>query len=739
MRLMVGRRRAISGVFFLFSLLAISMSSYAEVKIPTKPERPREGQVANLMEPVKDVLSGRSWLILEGIDPGLRARPGWNPLTRLDWRALEEIFVAPSSSTIGNPALQAPAAAFLVPFRHPAPAFSRDVLITRDFSQIPFQTEPHLAVHPNDSDHIVVGLIDYNFPTVSSYVSMDGGITWEGPFQVPYLPDDRVSGGDPVLAFDREGKVYFASISMGVKEFTVGPLYFRDTVSSIVVARSEDGGFSWPQTVSTARSTVGMKEQRIDAEGKLRGILSVSFLDKPWMSVGPHPDFPEKDVIYVTYTDFEVDYRIQWVDELPALMPRAIQTTIRLVSSKDGGCTWSDPVAVSPTVQRLFGEIDQPVDIPGVFGTDRVVQGSQPVVDKDGNLYVAWLDSTDDGSMKGLAEIHVARSADGGKTFSRAVIASLFNEIPFRPRTAFFRYWGAAFPQMAIGPEGGLYIVYTARPPDRRGDDGDIYFISSLDSGKSWSRPVRLNDDRSQSLQFFPAVDVDPKGIIHVMWGDMRDDPSQTKYHIYYTRSYDKGKSWGFEIEELGLKVRDTRVTDFPSNPNRGFPYGLFIGDYFAIQATEEDVYMVWADTRLGEFGPMNQKIAFARQRSIRSPDIFISPPAGAGGQNIAVQGFNFQPNMNVFIQLGDATIASARTNDVGRFTTSLYIPVTGEGPQTLSVLDESGNRASTSFYTEFGFDNLQELRRDLMEEMGTLRDTLKALESLLSDLKGKN
>lgn len=51
-------------------------------------------------------------------------------------------------------------------------------------------------------------------------------------------------------------------------------------------------------------------------------------------------------------------------------------------------------------------------------------------------------------------------------------------------------------------------------------------------------------------------------------------------------------------------------MTDFASNPNRAFPFGLFIGDYFSIRATEEDVYLVWPDARLGEFGPLTRRSA---------------------------------------------------------------------------------------------------------------------------------
>lgn len=131
----------------------------------------------NLLAPIKDLLSGRAWLVLEGIDPALQRRPGWDLLTRLDWPSLGRAMITPS----GAPALQAAAVGALVPFREPSPALSRNLLITRDFSFTPFQTEPHLAVNPLDPDHLVVAVIDYNFPSLVTYVSYDGGRPGRAP------------------------------------------------------------------------------------------------------------------------------------------------------------------------------------------------------------------------------------------------------------------------------------------------------------------------------------------------------------------------------------------------------------------------------------------------------------------------------------------------------------------------------------------------------------------------------
>ena len=250
----------------------------------------------NFLDPFKDNLSGPGWLVAEGLDPRGQTRPGWNVLTRMDIGSV-------SSFASGN---QAPSSqGVLVPFRDPAPAFSRNLLLTRDFSNVPIQTEPHIAVDPTDPDHLVVGVIDFNFPTISAFVSFDAGESWDGPFQSPFLRGDRVGGGDPVVAFDRDGNVHMVSISIGIEDFQIGSIVAQALVSSIAMSTSRDGGFTWSDPVSTARSGV-TTELTVDQDGRTRGQVFLSFLDKPWLAVGPDPDDPSRDNIYISYTDFEV-------------------------------------------------------------------------------------------------------------------------------------------------------------------------------------------------------------------------------------------------------------------------------------------------------------------------------------------------------------------------------------------------------------------------------------------------
>jgi hypothetical protein len=705
-------------------------------------------------QPIENLLSAGSWVMATGQDPRLLDIPTGGEARGVDWTGYGVVpgGVARSSSYAPQ-----------VPFRSAAPAFSRNQIVTRQLGLFPLSTEPHIAVDPLDPEHLVIGTIDYNFPSMSSYVSFDGGETWEGPNQLRYFQEDFSAAGDPVVAFDRGGNVYMISISLGLDDFRLGSLVSFTEISSIVISKSEDGGLTWGDAISTSRSTIETTSVP-DEEGRERGEVAIEFLDKPWIAIGPNPDDPERDVIYITYTEFKTRYTTLYADELPFLSSPLTETTIRLIRSTDGGQTWSDPIGISPTVFQAQGaseeggegaaaavvasdEVEIAAAAPGATPaaaqsaaqeddgggaqaqqegpvtaaeSDQTVQGPQPAVMPDGTVAVAYLDTTLDGVQEGLATIMVTLSDDGGRTFSEPVQAGVFREIHFRPRNSFFRWWGAAFPQLKVGANDDIYVAITAKPDDKPTDDGDIFLLRSLDKGQTWDAPIRVNEDDTDRIQFFPAIDVGPDGTLHAMWGDMRDDPQEARYHIYYSESSDQGESWGFVDEQNGINTPDTRVTDFASNSLKGFPGGRFLGDYFALDANEEDVFLVWADTRLGEFVGPNQQIGFARKQAIAPPELFLNPPSGDAGRDVAIQGFGFQPDSEITIDVGGITITNLRSNERGEFQTDVYMPVTGEGARNVSAYDETGNVATASFFTEFGFDSIARELQDLREDFAT-------------------
>ncbi len=737
--------------------------------------------------PIRNMLSSAAWAVVSGYDPrvnNLAAERGID--SGIDPSAY---MAAGRGGNFGAGGLNQ-----AVPFRNPAPAFSRNLIVTKQVGLFPIQTEPHIVVDPDDPDHLVMGTIDYNFPGMSTYTSFDGGETWDGPNQVRYFREDVTSAGDPVLAFDRDGNVYMTSISLGFEEFRIGTIASFAEVSSMVVAKSADGGLTWTDPVSASRAIISTVSN-VDSAGKERGTITMPFLDKPWITVGPSAKDPSKDVIYLTYTDFETTYGLIYSDEVPYLSTPFTETTIRLVKSEDGGATWSKPVAVSPTVLQAAGqsepgegEGESSIDSSGtnaapanggaltsasssgaairghiaaldVFGprhiltsgeirdaigdsrqfarlqedpdyqaqqpsadqqeSNRTVQGSQPKVLSDGTVVVAYLDTTNDGIQEGLFTIQIALSTDNGETFAPSVTAGLLREPHFRPRSSTFRYWGTAFPQMTVGPDKEIYVATTGLPMDKPTDDGDIYLLRSLDGGKTWKEPLRLNTDKTSRPQFYPSLGVSPDGVLHAMWGDMRDDPEEVRYNIYYSKSSDQGTTWGFSIPDQNFTAPDTRVTDFASNSLRGFPGGQFIGDYFSIAPTDGEVYMVWADCRLGEFGGPNQQIAFAREEAIKPASLFLNPPSGTAGRVVDIQGFGFQAISNIQLLVSGVIVANPRTDEKGQFQTSIYMPLTGEGPTNITAFDETGNVATSAFYTEFGFDSLQQSLDAINQQLG--------------------
>ena len=663
------------------------------------------GEMVGPSEHVRNLLSGRPWLITNGLDPAL----GMGLESSRD--------IAPNSSLRTVQPQAGGGGAALVPFRDPSAKFSRNILIPEDFSALTFQTEPSIAIDPKDPDHLLVGLIDYNFTDMVSYTSIDGGTSWEGPHHAKYPRKELAVAGDPIVAFDRQGNAYYAFISLNIQEFTVGPILGQALVSAISLNSSSDGGFTWENPVQAASSRIVTIPLPPDADLRPRGRIETGFLDKPWMTIGPHPTDPDRDVIYVLYTKFIDISEVFWIDELPFLGAPALETVIEMVKSEDGGLTWTSPVEVSPRAQYtiLLNAITQ--EGPSQETAVRqVVQGPTLTVADDGTLYVGWLDTTDDDSFEGLAEIYVRRSDDAGETFEPAQRVSGFLEPGFRSRNAPFRSWSSAFPKLAAGLDDEVYVAWVAIPNDNPEDDGDVFMVGSTDRGETWSRRKQVNDDDTDHFQFFPELTVGPDGTLHAMWGDLRDDPDEVSYHIYYASSEDGGNTWSV----------NSRVTDFPSNPNRAFPGGRFIGDYFGIEATDEDVYMVWADSRLGEFGPANQKIGFARQRLMPSPSIFISPPSGPAGEDIIVQGFNFQAHRDVFIEVAGVIVSTARTQDEGRFTTQIFVPISGEGAHTVRAFDSSGNVAGSSYFMDFGFDSIEQvtdLIKDLSEQIEALEN----------------
>jgi len=227
----------------------------------------------------------------------------------------------------------------------------------------------------------------------------------------------------------------------------------------ILFASSDDGGKSFAQPINLTRSVAGEGKARINREVWHNGSLD--------LVAGP------QGTLYVAWTEYEGNL---WFSR-----------------SNDGGKSFAQPRRVAG------GGNANPARAPALaLGPDRAV-------------YLAWTVGEND-----AADIHVARSTDGGASFGQPLIVA-----PSK------NYSDA--PKLAVDSAGTVHLVYaesSGGPFERfqirytRSTDGARSFEPSRDISSAMAQPFRSAS--------FPAVAADGKGRLYILWelfADARQRP----------------------------------------------------------------------------------------------------------------------------------------------------------------------------------------------------------------------
>ena len=97
-----------------------------------------------------------------------------------------------------------------------------------------FEGEPYLAVHPQNSQHLVAAWMGFQ-PNqkivIKSAVSTDGGSTWSTPIWLAHQQASN-SSADVSLGFDGSGNLYMAYIDYDNINFTNGAILCRSLMGS---------------------------------------------------------------------------------------------------------------------------------------------------------------------------------------------------------------------------------------------------------------------------------------------------------------------------------------------------------------------------------------------------------------------------------------------------------------------------------------------------------------------------
>lgn len=155
-------------------------------------------------------------------------------------------------------------------------------------------------------------------------------------------------------------------------------------------------------------------------------------------------------------------------------------------------------------------------------GHDVHVSAPGLAVGGDGAALVAWITGG-----HGSNTLLLARPGDGGQ--------------PVRvnpPGTSVDALHQA--PGLAVGPGGEVYVTWSATKPKPEGVlfASDLYLSRSLDGGRTFEPPLRVNDDRPIAHSF-EGLAVAPDGTVLVGWIDSREGPRRTG--TYVARVADRG------------------------------------------------------------------------------------------------------------------------------------------------------------------------------------------------------
>jgi hypothetical protein len=404
------------------------------------------------------------------------------------------------------------------------------------------QSETAITVNPVNPSEVVGGSNEIVRLPMRGYFSSNGGKSF-GAVDLPLPPPATTNGtdfgSDPGVAFDTRGNVYFSYIVV----------FFNRTFGSIqgsevAVAKSSDGGRTWPQATFLNFSSGGAK-----------------FNDKPMIAVDTNPSSPFRDSVYVAW------------DNASNNQGKSSSNDALLVSrSTDGGASFSAPIAINT-----------------LTGGPSSVIGADPFVGPNGELYVAWHDVQNN-------RLLVGRSLDGGATFgapNAIADTTIAFDSPIQPEASrgALLYPACDTDRSSGANRGTLYCAWM----DATAANGTDVFVSrSTDRAVDWGAPVRVNDDPTGVIrdQFNQWLSVDPTtGTVDVSWTDPRNDPGDAKTDTFFGRSSD-GLSFAPNVKVTTATSDESAANQFANASDQ-------YGDYEGIAAFGGAAHPVWTDGRL--------------------------------------------------------------------------------------------------------------------------------------------
>jgi len=399
------------------------------------------------------------------------------------------------------------------------------------------QAETSIAINPTNPDNIVVASnIQFGGQLFEAY-TFNGGATWKTQ---QLVDGDNLGLGccDPSLAFDSYGNLFF--------------IFLNRKANDVVVTLSTDGGKNFEYLGPVERTDSG-KGHKLPHKGGWP-------VDQPTVTTGPGS-------VWVTYKDF------------------AHNQLIRAAGA---------PVSGLGDVGKFSKPQGAPGSRPGYASFGDIAVGA------DGQVLVTYQDNI---PSEGPSNIFVNLDPDGlgPAGFGDAIRVTKtnvggFDYIPPQALRSVDAETGLAWDRTGGANDGRVYMVYTGEKPDES-DDTNIFVRYSDDDGKSWSGPVRVNDDDGVNSQFNPHISLDPTtGYVAVSFYDARNDLGQGGEGDTNGLPNDDAQYWATVSRDGGASfAANVRVSEGTSNAQVS-ENGVQYGDYLGMAFHGGEIHPAWAD-----------------------------------------------------------------------------------------------------------------------------------------------
>ncbi len=454
-----------------------------------------------------------------------------------------------------------------------APSLDRNVLVGCDQLDAP-HNETAVAANPLNPLNLVVGANDYQEPSATTrtllsraHVSMDGGHSWID-VALPY-PAVCTFTGDPSLAFDAAGTVYYASLC-------------EDT-SAVVVTASHDGGLTWSPMVNVAVGTATSTNDHPQLAAWGRGNVAITWVVYQFTDSGESQLTTAPIVAAVSHDGGQ---HFGSVQNIGGSSPQCVGLTAPHTCDQ----TWGNAIAVARdgTVMATF------------YNTTKYAPDSTTNLERTRHFSVRLNPAT--GALMagpffigqaydGLTEGDYPVNTDGHQTMQDSELRILMQgnmaADPLNPKhVAVVWFDDRNAPQLPVSSD-----PYTAKT------NSDIIVSQSYDSGTTWSQPTAI---AKPGDQFFPWASYDGLGRLQIGYMDRSYDPNN---HLY-------GYTVAVEQRPGSLQFHQTQVSTALSDPtkdnrwsstsiNANFPRASrFIGDYSGLTTVGLATVAVWTDQR---------------------------------------------------------------------------------------------------------------------------------------------